>query len=193
MTKQQQRQKAYELRNAQMEKSQLSKIICEKFIALLNRHQPDSVMCYLHCRSEVKTLETVSAMLEENVRVIIPYCTVDHNGDNCLGLWWLEDLSEVIPGTWGILEPLKSRWADKEKHMTPEQLDLVMVPGVAFDLEGGRLGNGAGYYDRLLQEVRSDTYLAGLCYQSQIVDKVVMEEHDVFMHCLLTEKKNYSF
>ncbi len=189
----QQRQKAYDARNTQIDKTKLSKIICEKFIAQVDYQQAQIVMWYLHCRSEVKTLEAVTAQLDGSKTVVIPYCTIDQNGDNKLGLWKLQDLSELISGTWGILEPPKSRWHEKDKQVLPQDLDLIMVPGVAFDLQGGRLGNGAGYYDRLLQKVRPDTLLTAVCYESQIVDKVMMEKHDVYMHCLLTEKNSYQF
>ena len=193
MTKQQQRQKANDARNAQRDKTQLSKIICKKFITQSSYQQAQTVMWYLHCRSEVKTFEAVSAQLRGKKTLVIPFCTKDQKGENKLGLWKLEDLSELMPGTWGILEPPKSRWNDKDKLVLPEDLDLIMVPGLAFDLKGGRLGNGAGYYDRLLQKVRPDTLLTAVCYESQIVDKVMMVKHDVYMDCLFTEKNSYQF
>lgn len=190
MTKKQlQRRKAYDVRNAQSDKEKLSDIICQKFIDQAAYQQADTVMWYLHCRSEVRTLRFLMAALQEAKNCVIPYCTLDQKGEPKLGLWLLEDLSELKPGTWGILEPPKSRWGEKE--VSPEQLDLVMVPGVAFDKEGGRLGNGAGYYDRLLQEVRLDTELTAVCYESQICDKIIMEKHDVYMDTILTEKNYY--
>jgi len=187
--KQLQRRKAYDVRNAQSDKEKLSDIICNKFLDQTAYQQADTVMWYLHCRSEVRTLNFLIAALEGKKNCVIPYCTVDQKGQKKLGLWLLEDLSELKPGTWGILEPLESKWGEKE--VSPEQLDLVMVPGVAFDHEGGRLGNGAGYYDRLLQEVRPDTELTAVCYESQICDKIIMEKHDVYMDTILTEQNCY--
>lgn len=192
MTKQQQRRKAYDARNAQSDKNELSHLICEKYITQLKYQQAETVMWYLHCRSEVRTLDKVTVLLSESKRIVIPYCTTDDLGQKQLGLWWLQHLSELIPGTWGILEPPKNRWKERKKQVFPHELDMIMVPGVAFDLKGGRLGNGAGYYDRLLQLVRSDALLTAVCYESQIVDRVVMEPHDVLMHHLLTEKNNYT-
>jgi len=66
-----------------------------------------------------------------------------------------------------------------------------LVPGVAFDKRGGRLGNGAGYYDRLLSQVRADCLLVGICYESQLVSDVVTEPHDVFMDYVITEAALY--
>ncbi len=190
--KHQQRHAGYDARNAQTDKDQLSQIICNKFISQSDYQQADCVMWYLHCRSEVRTREIVTAELSKHKKNIIPYCTKDHKGQNKLGLWLLEDWSELVSGTWGILEPPKSRWAEKAKQISPLQLDLIMVPGVAFDRQGGRIGNGAGYYDRLLDQVRTDTLLTAICYESQLIDKVVMDKHDVYMHTLITEKNIYS-
>ncbi len=148
-------------------------------------------MWYIHCRSEVRTLQALKAELTGHKRIVIPYCTHDSLGQNKLGLWILNDLSELVSGTWGILEPPKSRWGEPGTEASPAELDLIMVPGVAFDRQGGRLGNGVGYYDRLFQEVRSDTQLTAVCYESQLLEKVVMEKHDVYMHTIITEKESY--
>ncbi len=190
--KQQQRRKAYDARNAQPDKEKLSQIICNQFMAQTAYQDAKTIMWYLHCRSEVKTLDAVITALDSGKKIVIPYCTTDHQGKNQLGLWWLEQLSELTAGTWGILEPPTARWGEKAKEIPVQALDLIMVPGVAFDRRGGRLGNGAGYYDRLLQKVRPDTRLTAVCYQSQICDKVMMEPHDVYMHTVLTEKNSYS-
>lgn len=189
--KQQQRQKAYKARNAQPEKEKLSQIICNKFVAQQAYRQATIVMWYVHCRSEVRTLEALSKELSACKKIVVPYCTSDQKGNKKLGLWLLEDLSELIPGTWGILEPPKSRWGEFGKEVMPHQLDLIMVPGVAFDVHGGRLGNGAGYYDKLLEKVRADTDLIAVCYESQLCDKVIMEKHDVTMDLIITEKSCY--
>jgi 5-formyltetrahydrofolate cyclo-ligase len=189
--KQQQRHHAYAARNAQLDKKLLSELICTKFILQQEYIQANTVMWYLHCRSEVRTIRAVTSAIESSKRVVIPYCTKDSKGNNKLGLWLVEDLAELIAGTWGILEPPKSRWGEKGKEILPEELDLIMVPGVAFDKFGGRLGNGAGYYDRLLFNINPRTHLIAVCYESQMCDKVVMEKHDIYMHSILTEKCTY--
>jgi len=187
LNKKEQRRKAYDARNAQANKDDVSQIICDKFIAQAAYQQAETIMWYLHCRSEVRTLSAVESELEKTKKIVIPYCTKDHQGQNKLGLWWLQDLSELTAGTWGILEPPVDRWEEQGKEVSATELDLIMVPGVAFDQGGGRLGNGAGYYDRLLQQVRAETSLIGVCYQSQLCEKVVMEKHDVYMDAVLTE------
>ncbi len=189
--KKQQRSSAYQARNRQQNKDHLSQIICNTFIAQESYQQAETIMWYLHCRSEVRTLETALLQLNSSKRIIIPYCTTDIDGQNKLGLWWLEDIAELSPGTWGILEPPKIRWGEKGKEVSANELDLIMVPGVAFDRHGGRLGNGAGYYDRLLQEVRTDTELTAVCFESQLCSKVIMEKHDVYMNKVITELNTF--
>ncbi|HVT30101.1 MAG TPA: 5-formyltetrahydrofolate cyclo-ligase, partial [Lacipirellulaceae bacterium] len=124
-------------------------------------------------------------------RIIVPYCTVDESGANKLGLWWLESLDELEVGKWKILEPPRERWEEPGKLVEAEQLDLVIVPGVAFSRAGGRMGNGQGYYDRLLERVRPDCLLVGLCYECQLFDDLVVGPHDVFMNKVVTEHAVY--
>ena len=190
--KNQQRRLAYDARNAQTHKDELSRIICECFMAQPAYQQAETVLWYLHCRSEVRTAEALTRELATTKRMVIPYCTQDGQGRNKLGLWWLEDMGELVSGMWGILEPPKSRRGEPGKEVAPERLDCVMVPGVGFDRQGGRLGNGAGYYDRLLKSVRSDAVLTAVCYESQLFEHIVMATHDVAMDFVITEKTIYT-
>ncbi len=187
-----QRNQGYEARDKQKNKDRLSQVICQVFMSQSAYIQAEWVMWYVHCRSEVRTLPAlIQALSAQQKKIVIPYCTHDQKGERQLGLWWLESLQELIPGTWGILEPPKSRWDEKAKRVDPRQLDLIMVPGVAFDHSGGRLGNGAGYYDRLLSSIKSDTVLTGVCFESQILPEVEMQDHDVFMDYVITENMVY--
>jgi 5-formyltetrahydrofolate cyclo-ligase len=190
--KAQQRRKAYDARNAQADKDTVSRIICDQITAHPAYRQAETVMWYIHCRSEVRTGPTLLQEIPTDKRIVIPYCTKDEQGYNKLGLWLLEDFAELVPGMWGILEPPRQRWGEAGKEIAPEQLDCIIVPGVAFDRQGGRLGNGAGYYDRLLRCVRADAVLIGACYESQLLDRVVMESHDVAMDFVITEKSIYT-
>ncbi len=191
MGKHKQRQTAYAARKEQPNKTQLSQLICQRFLALPEYRLAKTVMWYIHCRTEVKTQDALKRALSEDKKIVIPYCTKDGQGENKLGLWHLMDMAELVPGTWGILEPPEQRWYEADKQVLAEEIDLLMVPGVAFDRQGGRLGNGAGYYDRLLAQVRSDSTMIGLCYQSQLIEKVMMQAHDVCMHAVLTEAAIY--
>lgn len=189
-TKSSQRRLAYDLRNAQENRENLSQIICAKVQALTDYQQADVILWYLHCRSEVQTQQAVlSELLKQQKKIVIPYCTVDKQGKNHLGLWHLVEMSELVPGTWGILEPPKERWGELGKEIAGELIDLVIVPGVAFDSTGSRLGNGAGYYDRLFPRLRSDCKLLGIGFDSQIIEQITMQAHDVYMHSVITQSR----
>lgn len=86
-------------------------------------------------------------------------------------------------GAYGILEP------DPEQAppADPERLDAVVVPGLAFDRSGGRLGYGGGYYDRFLADLSHRPLLVGLAYSIQLVESVPRERHDIPLHYLVTE------
>ncbi|PKM10486.1 MAG: 5-formyltetrahydrofolate cyclo-ligase [Gammaproteobacteria bacterium HGW-Gammaproteobacteria-3] len=189
--KTQQRRKAYAARAAQRDKETLSRCICKRFIALPAFEHAQTVLWYLHCRSEVRTHETVLQQLSGARCTVIPYCTEDTEGRPRLGLWRLQDRAELVPGMWGILEPPKTRWGESGKEIEPEHLDMIMVPGVAFDRQGGRLGNGAGYYDRLLSRVRADCIKVGVAYEAQLMPEIFMAPHDIYMDYVLTEQAVY--
>jgi 5-formyltetrahydrofolate cyclo-ligase len=97
------------------------------------------------------------------------------------------DPSDLRQGTFGVLEPVGMR------IVSPESIDLAVVPGVAFDRAGHRLGYGKGFYDRGLHGSRCPGFLAGLCFEQQLVDRLPAEEHDVRMDILFTEKGRYDF
>jgi 5-formyltetrahydrofolate cyclo-ligase len=185
------RRQAYDARNAQENKDELSKIIVEKFVKLPEYRKPKTVMWYLDVRSEVRTRHLIAEALNSDKNIIVPYCTVDEEGQNKLGLWHLESMDELVVGKWKILEPPKDRWGEKGKEVEPEALDLIMVPGVGFDRRGGRMGNGQGYYDRLLENARPDAPLIALAFESQMFPEILVGPHDIFMDKVITEKAIY--
>ncbi len=185
------RRQAYDARNAQENKDEVSRIIVEKFINLPEYAAAGTVMWYLDVRSEVRTRHMIGDAVNSDKRIVVPYCTVDEKGDNKLGLWHLESMDELVVGKWKILEPPKDRWGEPGKEVDPKELDLIMVPGVGFDRRGGRMGNGQGYYDRLLENARPDTPLIALCFESQMFPEILVGPHDIFMDKVITEKAIY--
>lgn len=186
------RRQAYDARNAQEDKDRISREAIRRFTELPEYQSARTVMWYIDCRSELRTRHDLPAALESDKRIVVPYCTVDEAGDNKLGLWLLESFDELVVGKWKILEPPRERWEDADKIVLPDELDVVMVPGVGFDRQGARMGNGQGYYDRLLQQVRTDCALIGVCYESQLFDQLVMGPYDVPMSKVVTESNVYS-
>ncbi|MEX0641866.1 MAG: 5-formyltetrahydrofolate cyclo-ligase [Pirellulales bacterium] len=185
------RRAAYDARNAQDEKDRVSEIAVTTLVQLPEYQSAHTVLWYLDCRSELRTRPGLPEALAGGKRIVVPYCTVDDSGANKLGLWWLQELNELVVGKWRILEPPRERWGEPGKEIQPEALELVIVPGVAFSRDGGRMGNGQGYYDRLLERVRPDCPLVGLCYECQLFDDLIVGPHDVFMDKIVTERAIY--
>ena len=121
------RRQAYDARNAQENKDEVSRIIVERFVALPEYAAARTVMWYLDVRSEVRTRHQIDDALTSGKRIVVPYCTVDERGANKLGLWHLTRMDELVAGTWKILEPPRDRWGDPGKEVDPRQLDLVMA------------------------------------------------------------------
>jgi 5-formyltetrahydrofolate cyclo-ligase len=185
------RRSAYDARNAQQDKDRLSQAAVDKVVQLPEYRATKTVLWYLDCRSELRTRYALPTVLASDQTIVVPYCTVDDFGANKLGLWRLENMNELVIGKWKILEPPRDRWGAEGKEIEPRQLDLVIVPGVGFSRQGGRMGNGQGYYDRLLAQVRPDCRLIGLCYECQLFDDLVLNPHDVFMDKVVTECSVY--
>lgn len=185
------RRAAYDARNAQENKDHRSVVALETFLRLPEYRQARTALWYLDCRSELRTRHALPAALANGKRIVVPYCTVDESGANKLGLWWLQNMNELVVGKWKILEPPRDRWAEPEREVDPTELNVVMVPGVAFGRDGERMGNGQGYYDRLLAGVRADCPLIGLAYECQMFDGLVMGPQDVFMDLIVTERTVY--
>jgi len=186
------RRQAYDARNAQEDKDEVSRIIVESFIALPEYFAAGTVMWYLDVRSEVRTRHQIGHALEGGKRIVVPYCTVDEGGANKLGLWHLTAMDELVVGKWKILEPPRERWGEAGKEVEPRDLDLVMVPGVGFARDGSRMGNGQGYYDRLLHQARPDAPLIALAYECQMFPELAVAPHDIFMDKVITERAVYA-
>ena len=185
------RRQAYDARNAQENKDELSRSIVERFVKLPEYAASNTVMWYLDVRSEVRTRHQIGEALEGGKRVVVPYCTVDGKDANKLGLWHLTDMDELVVGKWKILEPPRERWGEPGKEVDPHDLDLVMVPGVGFTRDGARMGNGQGYYDRLLGGVRTDAPLIALAYECQLFPELAVSPHDIYMDKVITETDVY--
>lgn len=180
------REKAHAARNAQENKDELSRQIVDRFVGLPEFAKATTVMFYVDVRSEVRTRQQLPEALASGKRIVIPYCV-----DGELELFHLESMDELSVGMYRILEPKPELRSVASKRVEIEELDLIMVPGVAFDRRGGRSGHGKGYYDKLLEHARPDTPLVALAFECQMFDEVPMQDHDVFMDKVITEAAVY--
>lgn len=185
--KQQIREEAHRRRNAQEEKDSLSLRICETFVGLPEYAVAKTVMYYVDVRSEVRTRHYLPTAIASDKRIVIPYCV-----DGELELFHLTSMDELSLGMYRILEPRPELRDLPEKRVSVTDLDLVMVPGVAFDQTGARMGHGKGYYDKLLEHARPDAPLVALAFESQIFPEIPTMPHDIFMDKIITETGIYA-
>ena len=190
--KQTQRRRGYAARKSQPQKDAQSRLAISRLIQLDVYTTAGTVLWYVDCRTELRTQWFLPTALASGKRIVVPYCTVDADHQPQLGLWQLRQLSELQEGRWQILEPPPGRWQDVDRHVAPAELDVIVVPGVSFSRSGTRLGNGQGYYDRLLAQTRSACTFVGLCFERQIFDDLTVGEHDVCMHWVVTNQRTYA-
>ena len=137
-----------------------------------------TVFCYWGVGTEPDTSVIIRRSLLDGKRVALPRVI----GAGLMEARLIEDLSQLVNGTFGILEP--SQYAEK---LQPEDIDIAVVPGVAFSADGRRLGRGGGYYDRFLTKVKGLT--VALCQERLLTDELPVEEYDIKVRCIITEKK----
>jgi 5-formyltetrahydrofolate cyclo-ligase len=114
-------------------------------------------------------------------KVVVPISVIE---DRTLLLSSLEKFQDLQVGSYGILEPRP----DKIKEASIDKIDLIIVPGVGFDLSGHRIGHGKGYYDNLLKISKNHLHI-GLAFEFQIVDKIPIESHDLPVKRIITERR----
>ncbi|GAV26465.1 5-formyltetrahydrofolate cyclo-ligase [Carboxydothermus islandicus] len=158
----------------------------DKILALLKAFQPyqqaRTVMVYLDFRGEVRTREIIKDLWAYGKKVIIPVTVLL---EKKLLPVYLKDFGDLVEGTYGILEPK----AETREIADPKAIDLVLVPGVAFDLKGNRLGYGAGFYDRFLPQLRPGVKKVALAFELQLVPKITPGPHDIPMDYIITEER----
>ena len=181
------RKQAHENRRSQPDKDTFSEQIVSRFMQLEEYQAAKTVMFYVDVRDEVRTRQALPAALASGKRIVIPYCV-----DGELELFWLENMDELELGMYRILEPKADMRSIESKRLQPIDLDLIMVPGVAFDRNGGRTGHGKGYYDKLLQHARLDAPLIALSFECQLFEKIPAESHDIYMDKIVTENAVYT-
>ncbi len=142
-----------------------------------------TILAYASLPTELSLDPLILAALADNKRICIPQINWE---DKSMRPTQIHNLDEDLQtGRYGVRTPI-----DGCSLVETHELDLILIPGLAFDRQSNRLGRGAGFYDRLISTLdRSDKRpsLVGVCYQCQIVDRVPTEPHDHPMDWVITE------
>lgn len=163
-------------------------LIKEKLFSLPDFQKAEVVFYFASFRSEVNTLWQIKEALALNKKVILPRVAKLDDKVKGLKLYEIRDMADVSPGCMGILEPKPA----EERLRNINDVDFVVMPGVAFDSRCNRLGYGAGYYDKLLSGIKKQIPLVAIAYEEQIVEAVPVEAHDVKIHKILTDERTIS-
>jgi 5-formyltetrahydrofolate cyclo-ligase len=154
-----------------------------KLWELVQEHKFESIMFYIAFGSEVRTQSCIDRAISSGVKTVVPICSDD--GKRQLLPSRLLDLhSEIEAGKFGIPEPKPECC----RPFPPEEIDLVVVPGLAFDEKGHRIGYGGRYYDHFLVRCPQALHV-GVAYEMQIVREISPTEWDVPVHKIITEDR----
>ncbi len=164
-----------------------SAAIIKRIVCLEEYIQARIIMAYVDFRNEVRTGALIEHCLGSGKRVAVPITDITNKLLTPSEIMhYPEDLA---PGAWGILEPAPGCI----RPVDPRELNMVIIPGVAFDLNGERLGYGGGFYDRFLPRTRPGTIFVALAFELQIKENVFPGPHDCPMHILVTEERVIKF
>lgn len=136
-------------------------------------HQAKSIYGYLPYNQEVRTIPILEQALKDGKRVAVPKVYGDE-----MKFIWMTDLSAVSNGYAGIPEPID------DEPIADDPNALVLMPGLAFDAQGHRIGYGGGFYDKFLSAEPGHPTLA-LCYDFQMLEHVQTEPFDINVDCVL--------
>ena len=164
------------------------KEIAERLFAVLTRvpefQDAKIVAAFVDFQNEIPTKEIIERIMNKRrseQRVVVPACFGKEMKFYRLlepreGSFRLFD--DLAPNDYGVPEPTEENLNRPNAIVDPQEIDCILVPGLAFDRAGGRLGRGAGYYDRFLPSLRPDAAVVGLCFDEQLVDRVPIDRND---------------
>lgn len=165
------------------ERSEKSKAIMERLLGFANFLEARIVLFYMNFSSEVSTEAMIPKALKHDKIVALP--RVDQKARKIVPLK-IDDLDlDIRPGYRGIREPIPQRC----KVIPVEHINLAIIPGIAFDERGGRIGRGTGFYDQFIPRLDVTTRKVALAFECQIVPQIPMEPHDRYIDIVITEKR----
>lgn len=171
--------KIYKQKRADMNKADAvkkSRMVANAFIASELYTNASRLMLYMPLGNETDTAAIIAAALADGKKLVFP--VTDRSTCEITPVLW-DGESELSEGAFSVKEPVGTMLADVSR------LDAVIVPGIAFDMSGARVGFGKGCYDRFLEGISA--VKVGFCYDFQLADKIPTDEHDVKMDFLVTE------
>ncbi len=160
-----------------------SRLIGEKLFSLPAYRNAETIMYFISFGSEVDTRFMVEETIRQSKAALAPKPRPQER--KMIPSRILDWDNDLVPGAYNIPEPRE----EALRPYQPDEIDLLIVPGVAFDLKGNRLGYGGGYYDRFFELLKPGTPLVALVYDLQVVPEVPVEKWDRRVDLIITEKR----
>ncbi len=158
------------------ERFERSRRICAHLMKMIQPNE--TVMVYTSKEMEVNTVPLIAMLLAYKNPVVVP---IIQKEDYSLRLSYIEDTSVLIPSTFGVPEPIGN-----EIPADGADIDTIILPMLGFDHRGGRIGYGAGYYDRFLEKYPSMRKI-GIAFACQEMEALPLDPHDIPMDAIITE------
>jgi len=165
------------------ERQEKSRSAMQNLMSLPEMKHWSTLFIYVHFRSELETLELIHSCLSQGKRVAVPL--VDAATVSMIPLLIKDPENDLVPGYYDIPEPDPQ----KSLRVAASEIDAAVIPGSVFDIHGGRLGYGGGYYDRFLVNRAPQAKRIGLAFEVQVVEYVPVQPHDQPVDILITEKR----
>lgn len=157
--------------------------IMKKTVAHYDFGKAKNILVYMHTGSEVRTDGIIAYGLLLQKKVYVPRVR-----EKEMEFHEIKDIKECTPGSFGILEPPEDAPVFVFNEEMKKEDTLMILPGLAFDARGGRLGYGGGFYDRYLAK-HPNCIKMGIAYDFQVVGEVVKDEHDIPVDILITDQR----
>ena len=177
------RKRLLKLRKAFPEKREKEKLIAENLFESILFKTAEEIFVYISVDFEIDTSSIIERAFSDEKKVFVPVCR--KNGE--MVFQRIEKDEKLVLSSFGIPEPE----VDVSRSALPGERSLIVVPGLAFDKSGNRIGFGGGYYDRFLSGIEAESI--GLCFEEFFVPALPKEKFDVPVNYLATEKDIYSF
>ena len=180
MTKQEARRliRSWKMKLSTEYRERANQIIFKKILHMEEFRRAEVIFCYVSMEDEVNTWPVIAHALKEGKRVGVPLCT----GDGIMEVREITSLNQLVKGAYGIMEPDSSC-----REIQKKEIQLGLIPCVSADREGRRLGHGAGYYDRYLQD--AEFKKAALCWEKLMLDQIPADGYDICMDWIISDGK----
>lgn len=140
-----------------------------------------NIFIFINYGSEVETKKIINKAIQEGKKIYVPKTIKENKEMRAIEIKSLKNLKE---DKFGILEP-----ENFEGEINKNELDLIIVPGAAFDRRGNRIGYGGGYYDRYFSDLEINIKKVALSYELQLVKNIVSEKYDIKVDFIITENE----